>query len=230
MTRKLASIAVTLALAAAAPGCVIRSQFATPSLDEDLEQLQRDIDVLPPFPEPATETGSLWTSAGPGAALVRDTRAFRINDLVTVVLLESTAGANESNTDLTRSANIGFSAPFAFGLEKNQILDTTTDSEFSGDGRTTRRSSLTGTITTRVARVLPNGDLVVAGQKTVMVNREKQVLTMVGAVRPVDINASNRVGSSEVGELTVRMWGSGEVDDTVRQGWFMRVMNRLWPF
>jgi flagellar L-ring protein precursor FlgH len=64
----------------------------------------------------------------------------------------------------------------------------------------------------------------------VTINRERQILTLVGTVRPVDINASNQVLSSSVGDLTVRLWGKGEVDATVRQGWFMRIMNRIWPF
>ena len=55
------------------------------------------------------------------------------------------------------------------------------------------------------------------------------MLTLVGSVRPVDVRSSNRVSSSYVGELTVRMWGRGEIDNTIRQGWFMRIMNRVWP-
>lgn len=211
-------------------GCAGHKPFATPSLSGDLERLHGDLDLLPPFPEPVPQSGSLWTPAGPGAALVRDTRAFRVNDLVTINLQEATAGANESNTDLKKASDVNYTAPFVFGLDKDQILDTETSTEFSGDGRTTRRSSLAGTITARVARVLPNGDLIVAGQKTVMVNREKQILTLIGSVRPVDIDSRNRVASSEVGDLTVRMWGNGEVDDTTRQGWFMRIMNKIWPF
>ena len=79
-------------------------------------------------------------------------------------------------------------------------------------------------------RVLPNGDMIVAGQKTVTINREHQVITLVGAVRSLDIDRSNTVASSSVGNLTMRMWGKGEIDSTIRQGWFMRMLNRFWPF
>jgi len=224
-----ASILVLLLLVLV-PGCAIKKMMRTPSLPEDLEQLQDGLDVLPAFPVPPPETGSLWTSGGPGAALMRDTRAFRINDLVTIMVQESSVGSNESTTDLNRSSDVNYTAPFVFGLNKDEILDTQHDTQFSGDGKTERRSNLVGTLTVRVARVLPNGDLVIAGQKTVMVNREKQLMTLVGSIRPVDINSRNRVASSAIGDLTVRMWGNGEVDDTIRQGWFMRIMNRIWPF
>ena len=177
------------------------------------------------------QSGSLWTDGGPGAALVRDTRAFRVNDLVTVVLRESSSGSNEASTELARESENLYTAALAFGLDfDDALLDTALESEFSGDGKTSRSNRLSATITARVMRVLPNGDLVIAGQKTLVVNRERQVLTLVGSVRPVDVDRRNRVSSSDVGDFTVRLWGRGEIDDTVRQGWFMRIMNMLWPF
>jgi len=223
--------ALTLLLCAAAwCGCAGRPSATTPTLASDLERLQTDLELLPPFPQPALRSGSLWSDGGPGAALVRDHRAFRVNDLVAIVVDESSSGSNASSTDLARDSESNFSAPFVFGLDVTQALTTQMESDFAGDGTTSRSSRLASTVTARVMRVLPNGDLVIAGQKTVMVNRERQVLTLVGSVRPVDILPNNRVRSSSIGELTVRLWGKGEVDDTIRQGWFMRIMNRVWPF
>lgn len=222
------------------PGCIVRQQYAQPKLSEDLQHLMHDLDTLPPFPQPDTASGSLWTAAGVGAALVRDLRAFRLNDLVVIDLQERSLGTNQSNTALDRSSDAGFGADVAFGLEDpnpqpgkfnvNQALSASSQSSFAGDGTTARSSLLTGNIAARVLRVLPNGDLIIAGQKNVMVNRERQVLTLVGSIRPSDVARNNHVSSSQVGDLTVRMWGRGEIDDTVRQGWFMRIMNRIWPF
>jgi flagellar L-ring protein precursor FlgH len=229
-SRSVVVIAVA-ALAVMAAGCAIKKKPIAPKLASDLDLLDQQMAVLPPFPAPTPDSGSLWTDGGPGAALTRDTRAFRVNDLVTIELRETSAGSNGSTTDLSKSSEANFAAPYVMGLENfDRAFEAEFGTEFSGDGQTARSSKLTGTITTRVRRVLPNGDLVVAGQKMVMVNRERQVLTLVGSVRPVDISRSNRVLSSEVGDLTVRMWGNGEVDDTIRQGWFMRVMHMLWPF
>ncbi|MCP3979346.1 MAG: flagellar basal body L-ring protein FlgH [bacterium] len=228
--RRLTALGVAVWLALAT-GCAAKKAQMLPSLGEDLERLEAELDTLPPFPEPSRETGSLWTSAGIGRALFRDARAFRVNDLLTIVVQESAAGTNESATDLRRSSSSNFAAPYTFGSEAlERVLETNSDSEFSGDGRTSRSTSLAGTITARVIRVMPNEDLVIAGQKTIMVNRERQQLTLIGSVRPVDINSGNRVSSAAIGDLTVRMWGTGEVDDTIRQGWFMRVMHRIWPF
>jgi flagellar L-ring protein precursor FlgH len=205
-----------------------------------MQKLEHDLDYLPPVPRPARASGSIWTDGGPGAAMARDTRAFRVNDLVTIKLNERSSGSNQSDTNLERSSENDFGASVFLGLEDpnptigqrnlNQVLKSSSSSKFEGDGKTSRSNLLTGNVTTRVMRVLPNGDLMIAGQKTVMVNRERQVLTLVGTVRPVDIDADNRVASSTVGDLTVRLWGRGEIDATVKQGWFQRVMNLIWPF
>lgn len=223
----------------ASSGCGARLGHS-PSLASDLAQLGAGLDVLPAFPEPSAAKGSLWTDAGPGAALVRDTRAYRINDLLRIRVQESSLGSNESSTALDRSSQADFGAPVVFGLEDAtpqagefnlaHVLSVDSSSKFAGDGKTSRSSQVLGYITARVMRVLPNGDLIIGGQKNVTVNRDRQVLTLVGSVRPVDVSAANEISSAGVGDLTVRLWGQGEVDDTVRQGWFMRIMNRIWPF
>ncbi len=221
-------------------GCTIARIGEPPKLADDVADLESKLNIMPAMPRPAPSSGSLWTDSGANAALVRDTRAYRINDMVTVRLAESSTGSNNSATDLSKSSSNSFGASVAFGLEDptagagdfnlGNVLSSDSSSDFSGDGTTSRTNSLSGLITCRVSRVLPNGDLMVTGQKTVMVNREKHIITLVGTVRPVDIDATNQVTSSSVGDLTVRLWGQGEVDSTVRQGWFMRVMNRIWPF
>jgi len=234
--------ALPLLLLAAVSGCAMKKSVTTPvpTLKGDMVRLQNDIDILPPFPVPPPATGSLWTDGGPGAALTRDTRAFRVNDLVTIRISESSTGKNSSTTDMNRSSENKYGASIAFGLENpnasagrfnlGNVLETSNSSKFAGDGSTDRSSALSAFVTARVMRVLPNGDLVIGGQKTVMINRDRQILTLVGSIRPTDINSSNRVDSSAVGDLTVRLWGQGEVDANARQGWFVKYMNRLWPF
>ncbi len=236
------SLMILAAAMLAGTGCMTRKMDTTPTptLKGDLVRLQNDIDILPPFQMPATATGSLWTDGGSGAALIRDTRAFRVNDLVTIQISEASTGTNSSKTDLNRTSENKYGASVAFGLENPNaglgsfnlanVLESSTSSKFAGDGSTDRSSELNAFVTARVMRVLPNGDLVIGGQKTVMINRDRQILTLVGTVRPTDLNSSNQVTSASVGDLTIRLWGQGEMDATVKQGWFMKTMNRIWPF
>jgi flagellar L-ring protein precursor FlgH len=232
--------ALGMILIVASPGCALIRRAGPPSLADDVAKLDRAVSELPAAPAPASPSGSLWSDAGPGAALVRDTRAFRVNDLLTIRVNEASNGESEASTGLSRKANVKLGAKTALGLENPNaqpgrfnladVLDASTDSKHDGQGKTSRSNTLSASLTARVRRVLPNGDLVIAGQKIVVVNRDRQLLTLVGSVRPVDVRADNTVSSSLVGDLTVRLWGRGEVDDTVREGWFVRLMHRLWPF
>ena len=234
------NFALLAGIALLLPGCMVHRIAEPPSVKEDLRRLEQDLDILPPIAVPASSSGSLWTDDGPGAALARDTRAYRTNDLLTILLAERSVGRNQGETDLSRSSSAEVGAPVAFGFESaspsagnfnlNQALSASFESGFTGDGETSRQNLLTGNITTRVMRVLPNGDLLVAGQKTIMVNRERQILTLVGSIRPFDINNNNQVASSAVGDMTVRLWGRGELDKNLRQGWFHKVLNTIWPF
>ena len=222
-----------LVLMSLAAGCAKRHLHAPPthSLEADLRTLEADLDLLPPFPHPKTRAGSLWSDSGMGAALTRDHRAFQLNDLLTIEVAEASSGTNAASTDVERSSESSFGAPYVFGLTNlGEVLSTDTSSSHSGDGTTGRSSRLASTISGRVMRVLPNGAMLIAGQKTVMINREKEVLTLVGLVRPSDVNRNNRVSSAMISDLTVRLWGKGELNDTVRQGWFMRIMHKIWPF
>ncbi len=238
MNRPISRTAASAALVLIFCGCITR-RAPEVTLENDLQSVLREIELLPPFPTPASSSGSLWTDGGPGAALFRDTRAYRTNDLLTIRVDERSLGTNESQTDLNRTSGVEMGASVAFGLEGptqvpgkfgiSPLLSGKSDSVFAGDGRTTRSSQLSGLITARVARVLPNGDLIIAGQKTVVVNRERQILTLVGSVRAVDVNSDNQVSSGMIGQLTVQLWGRGELDDTARQGWLQRLMNRIWP-
>lgn len=223
-------------------GCapVHKRVISEPSIDADLNKVLTDVTALPASDVGLTSVGSLWRDAGIGPALVRDTRAFRTGDLMTVRLVESDTGSNSSTTDLERSSSQQFGLSAALGLEQanpqtgrfslNNLLSSSVASSFAGDGQTARSNSLTATLSVRVMRVLNNGDLVVAGEKEIMINRERQVLSIVGSVRAIDVDTNNQVPSSKIANLVVRMWGRGEVNDVIRQGWFTRVIQRIWPF
>ena len=231
---------VFLALATTACLPVHKRGITEPSIDDDLSSVMMQVDALPASDVGRTSPGSLWRDAGLGPALGRDTRAFRTGDLMTVQLVESDAGTNSSTTDLNRTSTQQFGLSAGLGLEQanprtgrfslNQLLDATTNSSFAGDGQTQRSNTLSATLSVRVMRVLTNGDLVIAGEKEIMINRERQVLSIVGSVRAIDVDTNNQVASTKIANLVVRMWGRGEVDAVIRQGWFTRVIQRIWPF
>jgi flagellar L-ring protein precursor FlgH len=90
---------------------------------------------------------------------------------------------------------------------------------------------LTTTLTAEVIAVLPNGNLVLQGQKEILVNSEKQIVTVRGIARPNDLSAVNSIASSQLARLEVHVSGKGVVEDAVRRPNILyRLLLGLLPF
>ena len=186
--------------------------------------------------------GSLWQDGGLGERLMADTRAARVGDLLTVHIVESTEGTNEADSALGKSSTNDFGVPELLGVADNvngninsgfslsDLFETNTQKNFTGSGSTTRSSSLLTTVTGRIFRVFPNGNMAILGRKEVTVNREHQVLWLVGLVRPEDIDELNSLESTRIAEMSLLLTGSGDISDVLREGWFTRWLSRVWPF
>jgi flagellar L-ring protein precursor FlgH len=105
------------------------------------------------------------------------------------------------------------------------------DQKLQGQGETSRESLLTTTLSARVTHVLPNGNLVLEGTKDVMVNSERQIVTIRGVIRWNDLSPLNRVSSDRLTNLEVHVQGKGVVGDAIRRPNFLyRLLMGLLPF
>ena len=195
-------------------------------------------------PQPIVQApGSLFdTSGGSGNAnLISDSRAYRNNDIVIIQIAESMSATNSANTDLERTSANSFSVPNLFGLENSlssvvgtgsggPLLATSTTSEHEGKGTTARSDIFQGTVAARVIEVLPNGYLMIQGQKTVQVNDEKVKFYLTGMVNPLMIGSNHAVLSTQVADLQLRYGGNGVVTAKQNPGMFSRILEWLWPF
>ena len=179
--------------------------------------------------------GSLWTTTGQNSNLFRDMKARFVNDVVTILVSESTqaiASADASNSRST-SATAGFDN--LFGAEKlikeiPTLVSGKSDSKFDGKGSTSRATTLSTTLTARVTDVLPNGYLVVEGKREIRVNNENQSVVLLGIVRPNDINKSNMVPSSAIAQMSVYVQGKGTVSQPIKPGWLYKILTGILPF
>lgn len=186
-------------------------------------------------------SSSLWRMQGPGSQLFRDHRAFQPMDLITVVVSETAQGSKEADTETKRESSFlaGITELFNFtdslqlknpGLDTATMLDADFQSEFTGEGETTRKGSLQAKIAAMVVEVLPNGTMRIEGEKIIAVNNEEQVLVISGLVRPRDVNSMNEVMSTKIAHLRVDYFGKGLIGDVQSVGWFGRFVNKIWPF
>jgi flagellar L-ring protein precursor FlgH len=193
-----------------------------------------------PVPEAVSsvpEEGTIYT-ASTAANLFTDIKASRVNDIVTINVVESTSATDNASTDLDRQSSLkaswaGILETFqASGMIKELASSNTVDfgNKFGGKGTTTRSSRMTAFITARVIKVKPNGNLVIRGARDVRVNNENQYIYLQGEVRPVDISSSNVVLSTYIADAVIELSGYGVVSDKQHPGLVARLLDWIWPF
>jgi flagellar L-ring protein precursor FlgH len=181
--------------------------------------------------------GSIWQASSCG--LTSDFKARKKGDTLTVVISEQASASKEATTGTKRSASASAGIPNFMGLENtfiknwmdlSKLINASTGTQYDGSGSTTRKENLSATITTRVTDVLPNGNLRIAGTRSVKVNNEDMIILLEGMVRPRDISADNTVNSSFVADARISYSGKGVVSDRQSPGWLLNIIDKVWPF
>ncbi len=175
-----------------------------------------------------------------GGSLYSRRRARVVGDLLTIQVVHNTTADTKAKTNLKRQGEMNAGVTALFGLETaianipgggpSLSVETSTKNDYSGEGGTNRTGSVTGTLTTRVVSVMPNGHLIVYGQQNVRINNENEVLAVRGIVDPRSIGADNSVLSTSVSDLHIEYAGIGVVSGKQRPGWFSRILDVATPF
>ena len=179
-------------------------------------------------------TGSLFNTSSYRPAF-EDSRARLLGDLVTIEIVESLAAsqvtASTVNRNTSSSNNITPPLPGLIGVDLlNLNMATKTDNDFSGKGGTTAANTFTGSITTTVIEVLPNGNLVVAGEKQIGVNQNVDVMRFSGTVDPRLLQPNNIISSTQVANVRVESKGRGAQGEAQTVGWLSRFFLSFNPF
>jgi flagellar L-ring protein FlgH len=220
-------------------GCAVeRRFFPKPSADDMSREVERLRDTnVSTHAVTRSAPGSLWP-ADDHVFLYRDRKAFRVGDILTVSIVENAQASNTADTDLSRSSSIKANFNTFFGNKKflnlfklgDNLIDSSSENAHTGSGTTSREGMLSATMTTVVKEVLPNGNLVIQGNRVVVVNHEEQYITLTGIVRPEDIRRDNVVLSSHLADANITFGGTGVVADKQRSGWGTWLFDFVWPF
>jgi flagellar L-ring protein FlgH len=184
---------------------------------------------------------SLWLKAG-GAASSHygDRRAARAGDILTVIVSESSTMSASQKTKAEKSAGIQNevaswlfpASASALGTHNGALpsTDITSENDYEGKGEISNSQSLTARAAVMVVDVLPNGNLVIEGLRSVAFAGEKQYMILRGVVRSDDVTAANTVLSSQIANAYVEIKGEGDISSAQRKGWLMRMNDFLNPF
>ena len=168
------------------------------------------VDEAPPM-QPLSE-GSLWRDR----PMIADLRAFRVNDLVTLKISESTNAISKADVTTSRVGSNKLSSPNLF-------------SALAGFGIGSSTADKT-TVTARVVKVVGNGNLIFEGFRDIQLNNETQRLYVAGMLDPHMLDATNAITSGQVAELRIGYGGQGVVDETLKPGYISRLLAYIWPF
>ncbi|MDR2561832.1 MAG: flagellar basal body L-ring protein FlgH [Holophagales bacterium] len=173
-------------------------------------------------PTGPTSEGSLWE----GRSLFADPRAAHLNDLVTIQISESTNAITQANTTTSKKGNNAMTAPVLM----SRIQNTSSASDFQGNGTTGRSATFRTTVTARVVKVLNNGNLIFEGSRQISLNNETQRLYVAGLIDPRRLSKDNTIQSGLVSDLHIAYGGAGIVDEQLKPGVISRILNYVWPF
>jgi len=183
-------------------------------------------------PTPAVATGSIFQVNDGYAALYEGTRARRVGDPLTIVLVERTAASKSAGSKLDSGGGFGITPPSTGPLSLFSPTDASVSGRrnFTGTGSTDQSNTLSGEVSVTVAKVFPNGTMLVQGQKRVTLNRGDEFVQIKGLIRVADIDANNRVLSTRVADAQIAYTGKGDVARASRQGWLSRFFSVVSPF
>lgn len=207
-------------------GC---ASFTPPSPDDPFYA-----PVIPEVAEVAPNTNGAIYNPGNAVFLLDERKARRVGDLITINLVEKTQAQTKADTKLQKDTEVSNQGPTLFGrpvtIGGTEIFEMggSTERQFDAKAESKQNNALTGTITAHVAQVLPNGNLVIRGEKWVQVNRGNEFIRLSGIVRPEDISADNTIASSRVGNARIAYSGTGEVAESNQQGWLARFFSSPW--
>lgn len=183
------------------------------------------------YAAPAAPTAGAIYRAGGGMSLFQDTKARQPGDLLTILLVERTQASTSASTAVKKDSSASLSAPSLFGAPvtangRNLLeADVSGGRSFSGKGDSAQSNRLDGSLTVTVVERLPNGNLVVRGEKHLRLNQSNEVIQLQGIVRPADINPDNSIPSSRVADARIVYGGRGPVAQSNVMGWLSRFFN-----
>jgi len=211
--------------AAALAGC---SSMSPPKVD-----VAEPTTALPQaVPVPQVANGSIFQSTQ-YRPLFDDYRARLVGDTITVQIVEKVSATQSSTSTLDKTCTVKGGIT-ALPLLKSSALtrasvDGTSDNSFSGKGSTQNTNDFSGTIIAVVTGVLPNGHLLIAGEKQIGVNQNVDVLRFSGQVDPHAIQGGNTVASAQIANVRIEHKGRGQAAEAQGIGWLGRFFLNVLP-
>ncbi|WP_371736890.1 flagellar basal body L-ring protein FlgH, partial [Rhodoferax sp. U11-2br] len=174
-------------------------------------------------------TGSLF-QASSGSLFTGRQKPRAIGDTVKVNISEKLSASDTIKADASRETALKSKGP---GVREDSPLagifnhDATASgsNSFKGNGTSKNDSSFTGQLAASVINVLANGNLVVAGERSIALHGGGSTLRFSGVVDPRDIKDGNVIQSSDVVNARLEVVAQGDSSEIASRTWLQKVLN-----
>ena len=164
-------------------------------------------------------------------SLFTDIKANKVGDILTVMIYEQSQATQKSESKTDKSSTTSASGgPGVGSLDFIPLfgMDFDNSNTFDGKGENTRNGTLSARMSVTVMSVLPNGDLVIEGTRTVGISGDRETLALTGVVRQKDISPDNTVDSYLIADAEIHYTGKGNANTASRPGFLSRLFGWLF--
>jgi len=187
--------------------------------------------------------GSLFVDSN---NLFADTKAKKVNDIVTVVITENITQSSKASKQLSETNNdnggtfdMSVSGGFNWrggtknigktGLSLN-MPSMNSNRNFQGSGTQQRDEKFQTTITARIVKILKNGNYYIYGTREIYIDGQRQIIQISGVIRPEDIDANNEINSKYISDAKIRYFTQGSIKEYTTPNWFERIWSKIAPW
>jgi flagellar L-ring protein precursor FlgH len=178
-------------------------------------------------------TGAIYQESI-GVALFEDRRPRYIGDILTIVISEKLNASKNSGANASRDGSVGAAfatiPKFLVGLLDGQDAKLSGSNALTAKGGANAANTFNGVITVTVTDVLPNGNLLVSGEKQMGINQGTEFIRFSGVVNPRTVTGQNTVLSTQVADARIEYTAKGYIDEAQNMGWMQRIFLNVSPF
>ena len=190
--------------------------------------------VEPAAEAPVTPSNGAIFQLASYRPLFEDHRARHVGDILVIAIEEKISASQTANSKIDKTGGLDASVSALPGIPSKAFVNGTatasSSNSFEGKGSTDASNDFKGTITATVTRVLPNGHLIITGEKQIGVNNNVDVLRFSGQVDPLMIQPGNIVASAQIANARIEHRGRGQAAEAQGIGWLSRVFLSIAPF
>jgi len=170
---------------------------------------------------------SLWTENS-RSLYSSQAKTFQPGDLLTVIIIEQASATQQAKSSNGEKGSLGIGPGTGVLAQLLPLIGADWDSDYQGEGATSRGGSLKAKLTVTISEVKENGILLLEGKQQIMVNNENQLLKITGLARSLDVGLNNVILSTNIADAKIEYQGKGTLGEAQSPGIFTRILHWLF--